>query len=77
MITMGRFSKYTTGIIIGLCFAIGLWGLPYIIVNSISLIFDVVVFGGLMLDILALVLLVVGFILGFITVVTTSETSSY
>ena len=74
---MGRFSKYTTAIIIGLCFAVGLWGFPYIFVNSIYLIFDFVVFGGLMLDILALVLLVVGFILGFISVVTTSETSSY
>jgi hypothetical protein len=74
---MGRFSKYTTGILIGLCFAIGLWGFPYILVNSIYLIFDVVVFGGVMLDILALALLIIGFILGFITVVTTSETSSY
>ena len=74
---MGRFSKYTTGIIIGLCFAVGLWGFPYIIVNSIFLIFRVVVLSGIILDIIALVLLVVGFILGFITVVTTSETSSY
>ena len=74
---MGRFSKYTTAIIIGLCFAVGFWGFPYIIVNSIFLIFDVVILSGIVLNILALVLLVIGFILGFITVVTTSETSSY
>jgi hypothetical protein len=74
---MGRYSKYTTGIIIGLCFAVGLWGFPYIIVNSMLLIFDIVILSGGVIDIMALALMVVGFILGFIAVITTSETASY
>jgi hypothetical protein len=74
---MGRYSKYTTGIIIGLCFAVGLWGFPYIIVNSMLLIFDIVILSGVVIDIMALALMVVGFILGFIAVITTSETASY
>lgn len=74
---MGRFSKYTTGIIIGLCLAVGLWGLPHIIINSMFLIFGIVILSGIVVDIIALALMVVGFILGFISVVITSETASY
>jgi len=74
---MGRFSKYTTGIIIGLYLAVGLWGFPHIIINSMFLIFGIVILSGIVVDIIALALMVVGFILGFISVVTTIETASY